>query len=155
MLADEKKLEDELKAKGMTFVDTDQSGFAKKAKEAVLAAAGRAEADDPEALRQLIERPAPRQTRISFRVCRGSIHKKSTKGRPNDGQTPETNRTVDQGRHVSRVRRHDRGSCRPGRCTHIHVITTDMDRRNVPRCAALHHGPWGRRIVLDRRSGQR
>jgi tripartite ATP-independent transporter DctP family solute receptor len=39
MLADEKKLEDELKAKGMTFVDTDQSGFAMKAKEAVLAAA--------------------------------------------------------------------------------------------------------------------
>ncbi len=39
MIADEKKLEDELKAKGMTFVDTDQSGFAKKAKEAVLAAA--------------------------------------------------------------------------------------------------------------------
>jgi len=39
MLADEKKLEAELKAKGMTFVDTDQSGFAKKAKESVLAAA--------------------------------------------------------------------------------------------------------------------
>lgn len=39
MLADEQKLESELKAKGMTFVDTDQSGFAKKAKEAVLAAA--------------------------------------------------------------------------------------------------------------------
>lgn len=38
-LADEQKLEAELKAKGMTFVDTDQSGFAKKAKEAVLAAA--------------------------------------------------------------------------------------------------------------------
>ena len=36
-LADEKKLEAELKAKGMTFVETDQSGFAKKAKEAVLA----------------------------------------------------------------------------------------------------------------------
>jgi TRAP-type C4-dicarboxylate transport system substrate-binding protein len=39
MLADEQKLEAELKAKGMIFVDTDQSGFAKKAKEAVLAAA--------------------------------------------------------------------------------------------------------------------
>jgi tripartite ATP-independent transporter DctP family solute receptor len=39
MVADEQKLESELKAKGMTFVDTDQSGFAKKAKEAVLAAA--------------------------------------------------------------------------------------------------------------------
>jgi len=39
MLADEQKLEAELKAKGMTFIDTDQSGFAKKAKEAVLAAA--------------------------------------------------------------------------------------------------------------------
>lgn len=39
MLADEQNLESELKAKGMTFVDTDQSGFAKKAKEAVLAAA--------------------------------------------------------------------------------------------------------------------
>ena len=39
MLADEQKLEAELKAKGMTFVETDQSGFAKKAKEAVLAAA--------------------------------------------------------------------------------------------------------------------
>ncbi len=39
MLADEQKLESELKAKGMTFVDTDQTGFAKKAKEAVLAAA--------------------------------------------------------------------------------------------------------------------
>ena len=39
MLADEQKLEAELKAKGMTFVDTDQSGFAKKAKESVLAAA--------------------------------------------------------------------------------------------------------------------
>lgn len=39
MLADEQKLESELKAKGMTFVDTDQSGFAKKAKESVLAAA--------------------------------------------------------------------------------------------------------------------
>ena len=39
MLADEKKLETELKAKGMTFVETDQSGFAKKAKEAVMAAA--------------------------------------------------------------------------------------------------------------------
>ena len=38
MLADEQKLEAELKAKGMTFVDTDQSGFAKKAKESVLAA---------------------------------------------------------------------------------------------------------------------
>jgi tripartite ATP-independent transporter DctP family solute receptor len=36
-LADEQKLEAELKAKGMTFVETDQSGFAKKAKEAVLA----------------------------------------------------------------------------------------------------------------------
>ena len=34
-----KKLEDELKAKGMIFVDTDQSGFAKKAKEAVLSSA--------------------------------------------------------------------------------------------------------------------
>ena len=39
MLADEQKLESELKAKGMTFADTDQTGFAKKAKEAVLAAA--------------------------------------------------------------------------------------------------------------------
>ena len=39
MLADEQKLEAELKAKGMTFVETDQAGFAKKAKEAVLAAA--------------------------------------------------------------------------------------------------------------------
>ena len=39
MLADEQKLEAELKAKGMIFVETDQSGFAKKAKEAVLAAA--------------------------------------------------------------------------------------------------------------------
>ena len=39
MLGDEKKLEDELKAKGMIFVDTDQSGFAKKAKEAVLSSA--------------------------------------------------------------------------------------------------------------------
>ena len=39
MLTDEQKLETELKSKGMTFVDTDQSGFAKKAKEAVLAAA--------------------------------------------------------------------------------------------------------------------
>ncbi|MCM2339824.1 TRAP transporter substrate-binding protein [Rhodoferax sp.] len=39
MLADEQKLEAELKAKGMTFVETDQTGFAKKAKEAVLAAA--------------------------------------------------------------------------------------------------------------------
>ena len=39
MLADEQKLEAELKDKGMTFVDTDQSGFAKKAKESVLAAA--------------------------------------------------------------------------------------------------------------------
>ena len=39
MVADEQKLEAELKAKGMTFVDTDQSGFAKKAKEAVLASA--------------------------------------------------------------------------------------------------------------------
>jgi len=39
MLADEKKLESELKAKGMIFVDTDQASFAKKAKEAVLAAA--------------------------------------------------------------------------------------------------------------------
>jgi tripartite ATP-independent transporter DctP family solute receptor len=38
-LADEQKLEAELKAKGMTFVDTDQSGFAKKAKESVMAAA--------------------------------------------------------------------------------------------------------------------
>lgn len=37
MLADEKKLEDELKAKGMIFVNTDQASFAKKAKEAVLA----------------------------------------------------------------------------------------------------------------------
>lgn len=37
MLADEKKLEAELKAKGMTFVDTDQASFAKKAKEAVMA----------------------------------------------------------------------------------------------------------------------
>lgn len=37
MLADEKKLEAELKAKGMTFVDTDQAAFAKKAKEAVMA----------------------------------------------------------------------------------------------------------------------
>lgn len=36
-LADEQKLEAELKAKGMTFIETDQSGFAKKAKEAVLA----------------------------------------------------------------------------------------------------------------------
>lgn len=36
-LADEQKLEAELKAKGMIFVETDQSGFAKKAKEAVLA----------------------------------------------------------------------------------------------------------------------
>ena len=39
MLADEQKLESELKAKGMVFVETDQTGFAKKAKEAVLAAA--------------------------------------------------------------------------------------------------------------------
>lgn len=39
MLADEKKLEAELKAKGMIFVETDQASFAKKAKEAVLAAA--------------------------------------------------------------------------------------------------------------------
>jgi tripartite ATP-independent transporter DctP family solute receptor len=39
MLADEQKLEAELKAKGMIFVETDQAGFAKKAKEAVLAAA--------------------------------------------------------------------------------------------------------------------
>lgn len=39
MVADEQKLEAELKAKGMTFVDTDQSGFAAKAKDAVLAAA--------------------------------------------------------------------------------------------------------------------
>ena len=39
MLGDEKKLEDELKAKGMIFVDTDQSGFANKAKEAVLSSA--------------------------------------------------------------------------------------------------------------------
>lgn len=39
MLADEQKLESELKAKGMVFIDTDQVGFAKKAKEAVLAAA--------------------------------------------------------------------------------------------------------------------
>ena len=38
-LADEQKLEAELKAKGMTFIETDQSGFAKKAKEAVLASA--------------------------------------------------------------------------------------------------------------------
>ncbi|MDR3414394.1 MAG: TRAP transporter substrate-binding protein [Formivibrio sp.] len=38
MLADEQKLEAELKAKGMIFVDTDRVGFAKKAKEAVLAA---------------------------------------------------------------------------------------------------------------------
>lgn len=38
MLADEQKLETELKAKGMIFVDTDQAAFAKKAKEAVLAA---------------------------------------------------------------------------------------------------------------------
>jgi TRAP-type transport system periplasmic protein len=36
-LADEQKLEAELKAKGMTFIETDQTGFAKKAKEAVLA----------------------------------------------------------------------------------------------------------------------
>ncbi len=39
MLADEQKLEAELKAKGMIFIETDQSGFAKKAKEAVLASA--------------------------------------------------------------------------------------------------------------------
>ena len=39
MLADEQKLEAELKAKGMVFVETDQTGFAKKAKEAVMAAA--------------------------------------------------------------------------------------------------------------------
>lgn len=39
MLADEQKLEAELKAKGMTFVETDQSGFAKEAKEAVMASA--------------------------------------------------------------------------------------------------------------------
>lgn len=39
MLADEKKLEAELKAKGMIFVETDQASFAKLAKEAVLAAA--------------------------------------------------------------------------------------------------------------------
>lgn len=39
MLADEKKLEAELKAKGMIFIETDQASFAKKAKEAVLAAA--------------------------------------------------------------------------------------------------------------------
>ena len=38
-LADEQKLEAELKAKGMTFIETDQSGFAKKAKEAVMASA--------------------------------------------------------------------------------------------------------------------
>ncbi len=37
MLADEKSLEADLKAKGMTFVDSDQAAFAKKAKEAVLA----------------------------------------------------------------------------------------------------------------------
>ena len=39
MLADEQKLESELKAKGMVFVDTDQASFAKKGKDAVLAAA--------------------------------------------------------------------------------------------------------------------
>ena len=39
MLADEQKLEAELKSKGMIFIDTDQSGFARKAKESVLAAA--------------------------------------------------------------------------------------------------------------------
>ena len=39
MLADEKKLEAELKAKGMIFVETDQASFAKLAKVAVLAAA--------------------------------------------------------------------------------------------------------------------
>lgn len=37
MLADEKKFEDELKSKGMTFVDTDTAGFAKVAKQAVMA----------------------------------------------------------------------------------------------------------------------
>lgn len=37
MLADEKSLEADLKANGMTFVDSDQAAFAKKAKEAVLA----------------------------------------------------------------------------------------------------------------------
>lgn len=39
MLADEQRLEAELKAKGMIFVETDPSGFAKKAKAAVLSAA--------------------------------------------------------------------------------------------------------------------
>ncbi len=39
MLADEQTLESELKAKGMTFVDTDQASFAKQGKDAVLAAA--------------------------------------------------------------------------------------------------------------------
>ncbi len=39
MIADEKTLEADLKAKGMTFVDTDQTGFAKSAKDSVLAAA--------------------------------------------------------------------------------------------------------------------
>ena len=39
MIADEQKLEAELKAKGMIFIDTDQSGFARKAKESVLASA--------------------------------------------------------------------------------------------------------------------
>ncbi len=38
-LADELKLEAELKAKGMIFVDTDQTAFAKKAQEAVMASA--------------------------------------------------------------------------------------------------------------------
>jgi TRAP-type transport system periplasmic protein len=36
-LADEKKLAEELKAKGMTFVEVDQAAFAEKAKDAVLA----------------------------------------------------------------------------------------------------------------------
>ena len=39
MLADEKKVEEELKAKGMIFIETDQSGFVKKGKDAVLATA--------------------------------------------------------------------------------------------------------------------
>lgn len=39
MLADEQKLESELKVMGMIFVDTDQTSFAKEGKVAVLTAA--------------------------------------------------------------------------------------------------------------------
>lgn len=38
MLADEQKLEAELKAKGMIFIDTDRTGFVQKSREAALAA---------------------------------------------------------------------------------------------------------------------